>query len=75
MKHLLSRNILTKLNETFKINPNDFVYIHHNITGEVIKVRVIDKSNTKCTVQVLDDSEYVGQPPFIINRYEILGID
>jgi hypothetical protein len=74
MKHLLSRNTLTKLYESFKIDTNDIVYIHHNITDEVVKVKIISKTNTKCTVQPLDDSDYSGQPPFTINRYEILGI-
>lgn len=75
MKYLLSKNKITKLYESFKIDINDIVFIHHNITNDVIQVKIIDKTNTKCTVQVLDDSEYVGQPPFIINRYEILGIN
>ena len=74
MKNILNKKEFKKLNETFNIVKGSDIYIHHPITQDIIKVKVVRKYPTTVEVAVLNDSPYFGQPNFKINKLNVIGV-
>lgn len=74
MNYLKDKIELMKMFESFKVELNDEIFIHHPITRDVCLCKVVKCDRINCTVSFNTDSNYYGQPDFQIKKTEIIGI-
>ena len=74
MKHLLGRDILIKLFETYTLSAGNVIWIHHPITEDLISVRVVKAQKDKVLVSILEGSPYQGQPDWWMQKLKVIGI-
>lgn len=75
MKHLLNKEELFKILESFNVSKNDIIWIHHPITEDLIQVNIIKTQADKVLVGVMENSPYFGQPEWWMNKINIIGLN
>jgi len=75
MRHIIDRNALSKLYESYNLSAGTVVWIHHPITDDLIKVSVVKSQKDKVMVSVPDGSPYAGQPDWWAKKLHIIGVN
>lgn len=70
---ILSRDEYSKLLESIKVSAGDFVFIHHNITGDLVTAQVKKVNRDNVVVCMPNGSAYAGQPDFTVKKTAIIG--
>lgn len=70
---MLDKNSIYYINEHLSLNINDLIFIHHPITEDIVRVKIKELKKNDVVVCVPEDSDYYGQPDFIIKKYHILS--
>jgi hypothetical protein len=74
MKHLLDKETLNNLLESFVVQTNSIIWIHHPITEDLIQVKVVKSQKDKILVSILENSPYIGQPDWWMKKINVIGI-
>lgn len=75
MRHIIDRNTLFKLYESYNLSAGTIVWVHHPITEDLTKVSVVKSQKDKILVSVLEGSPYAGQPDWWIKKLQVIGIN
>lgn len=74
MQHLLSKETLLKICESYDLKPNTIIWIHHPITEDLINVQVVKSKKDQILVSIIENSPYFGQPNWWMNKTKVIGI-
>ena len=75
MKHILDKATYIKFLETFKVSKNQRVFVHHNITEDLVIAEVKAVYSDSVLLTMPEDSEYFGQPDWKIKKTMIVGME
>lgn len=73
MKHLLNKDTLIKICESYKLIVGDYIFIHHPITNDLVNVIIKELKRDQVLVTIPPESLYLGQPDWFVKKINIIG--